>query len=46
VDPDGEVADQYTGTEETSHGVTGIASTYVVDEDGVIQIRERVRTSG
>ena len=46
VDPDGEVADQYSGTEETSHGVTGIASTYVVDEDGVIQIRECVRTSG
>jgi len=37
ADPDGEVAKQYSGTEETSHGTTGIAATYVVDEDGVVQ---------
>ncbi|KAB1197187.1 MULTISPECIES: peroxiredoxin [Haloferax] len=40
ADPDGEVADQYSGTEETSHGVTGIAGTYVVDEDGIVQYEQ------
>ena len=40
ADPDGEVADQYSGTEETSHGLTGIAGTYVVDEDGTIQFED------
>jgi peroxiredoxin len=37
ADPDGEVADQYSGTEQTSHGLTGVAATYVVDEDGVVR---------
>lgn len=40
ADPDGEVADQYSGTEETSHGLTGVAGTYVVDEDGVVQYEQ------
>lgn len=40
ADPDGEVAEQYSGTEETSHGTTGIAATYVVDEDGVVQYEQ------
>jgi peroxiredoxin len=34
ADPDGEVAEQYSGTEETSHGLTGIAGTYVIDNGG------------
>ena len=51
ADPDGEAAEQYSGTEETSHGLTGIAGTYVVDTDGVVryeQVAERVddRTYG
>ncbi|PSP54337.1 peroxiredoxin [Halobacteriales archaeon QS_1_67_19] len=33
ADPDGEVADRYSGTEQTSHGLTAIAGTYVVDTD-------------
>lgn len=37
ADPDGEVAEQYSGVEETSHGLTGIAGTYVIDTDGVVQ---------
>jgi len=37
ADPDGEVADRYSGTEQTSHGLTGIAATYVVDEDGTVR---------
>lgn len=37
ADPDGSVADQYSGTEETNHGVTGVAATYVVDEDGTVR---------
>jgi len=37
ADPDGAVAEQYSGVEETSRGVTGIAGTYVVDEDGVVR---------
>ena len=40
ADPDGEVAEQYSGTEETSHGLTGIAGTYVVDEDGVVRYEQ------
>jgi len=40
ADPDGEVADQYSGTEETSHGLTGIAATYVVDTDGVVRYEQ------
>jgi peroxiredoxin len=37
ADPDGEAADRYSGTVETSHGVTGVAATYVVDGDGVVR---------
>jgi len=37
ADPDGRVADQYSGTEQTSHGLTGIAATYVLDPDGVVR---------
>jgi len=40
ADPDVEVADQYSGTEETSHGTTGIAATYVVDADGVVRYEQ------
>jgi peroxiredoxin len=40
ADPDGEVAEQYSGTEETSHGLTGIAGTYVIDEDGEIRFED------
>ena len=40
ADPDGEVAEQYSGTEETSHGTTGIAGTYVVDTDGVVRYEQ------
>ncbi|WP_435195035.1 peroxiredoxin family protein [Natronomonas sp. EA1] len=40
ADPEGEVAEQYSGTEETSHGVTGIAATYVIDEDGIVQYEQ------
>jgi len=39
-DPDGEVAEQYSGTEETSHGLTGIAGTYVIDSDGVVRYEQ------
>ena len=38
--PDGTVAEQYSGTEQTSHGVTGTAGTYVVDEDGIVQYEQ------
>jgi peroxiredoxin len=41
ADPDGEVAERYSGTERTNHGLTGIAGTYVVDEEGVVRY-ERV----
>ncbi|MFC7136144.1 peroxiredoxin family protein [Halobaculum litoreum] len=37
ADPDGEVAERFSGTEETSHGVTGVAATYVVDGDGTVR---------
>lgn len=40
ADPDGEVAEQYSGTEETAHGLTGVAGTYVIDEDGTIQFED------
>ncbi|WP_152040062.1 peroxiredoxin family protein [Salinigranum salinum] len=40
ADPDGEVADRYSGVEETSHGLTGIAATYVVDDDGTVQYEQ------
>jgi len=40
ADPDGTVADQYSGTEQTSHGLTGIAGTYVVDGDGVVRYEQ------
>lgn len=40
ADPDGAVADQYSGTEETSHGLTGIAGTYVIDGDGVVRYEQ------
>jgi len=40
ADPDGEVADQYSGTEETDHGLTGIAGTYVIDGDGEIRYEQ------
>jgi peroxiredoxin len=40
ADPDGDVADDYSGTEETSHGLTGIAGTYVVDGDGVVRYED------
>ena len=40
ADPDGEVAEQYSGTEQTSHGLTGIAATYVVDTDGVVRYEQ------
>jgi len=37
ADPDGEVAEQYSGTEQTdAGGVTGISGLYVVDEDGEV----------
>ena len=37
ADPDGEVAEQYSGIEETSRGPTGQAALYVVDEDGEVR---------
>lgn len=40
ADPDGEVAEQYSGTEQTSHGLTGIAATYVVDEMGDVEYEQ------
>jgi peroxiredoxin len=40
ADPDGEVAEQYSGTEETSHGLTGVAATYVVDADGTVRYEQ------
>lgn len=40
ADPDGEVAERYSGTEQTSHGLTGIAATYVVDEDGTVRFEQ------
>jgi peroxiredoxin len=40
ADPEGDVAEQYSGIEQTSHGVTGIAGTYVVDTDGVVRYEQ------
>ncbi|WP_117592035.1 peroxiredoxin family protein [Haloprofundus halophilus] len=40
ADPDGEAAEKYSGTEQTSHGLTGIAATYVIDEDGVVRYEQ------
>jgi len=37
ADPEGEVAERYSGTERTSRGVTGVAATYVIDEDGTVR---------
>lgn len=37
ADPDGEVAELYSGTDQTSHGLTGISATYVIDQDGIDQ---------
>ncbi|GAB3669941.1 peroxiredoxin family protein [Halopiger thermotolerans] len=40
ADPDGAVAEQYSGTEETSHGLTGISGVYVVDESGTVRFEQ------
>jgi peroxiredoxin len=40
ADPDGEVAEQYSGTEQTSHGLTGVGATYVIDSDGKVQYEQ------
>lgn len=40
ADPDGAVTEQYSGTEETSFGVTGRAATYVVDQDGEVRYEQ------
>jgi len=40
ADPAGEVARQYSGSEETSHGLTGIAATYVVDAYGTVRYEQ------
>lgn len=40
ADPDGEIAEQYSGTEETSHGLAGVAATYVVDTDGLVRYEQ------
>ncbi|NEU56875.1 peroxiredoxin [Halorussus sp. MSC15.2] len=40
ADPDGDVAEQYSGTEQTSHGLTGVAGTYVVDTDGQVRYEQ------
>jgi peroxiredoxin len=40
ADSEGEVAERYSGTEETSHGLTGIAGTYVIDEDGTVRYEQ------
>lgn len=40
ADPDGAVSEKYSGTEETSHGLTGIAGTYVIDEGGVVRYED------
>jgi|AntDeeMetagen134_2_1112570.scaffolds.fasta_scaffold00991_6 Peroxiredoxin len=40
ADPDGAVAEQYSGTEQTSHGLTGIAATYVIDTDGTVRYEQ------
>ena len=40
ADPEGEAAERYSGTEQTSHGLTGIAATYVIDEDGLVRYEQ------
>ncbi|QSX01121.2 redoxin domain-containing protein [Haloterrigena alkaliphila] len=40
ADPDGEVADRYSGTEETSHGLIGISRVYVIDEEGTVRFEQ------
>jgi peroxiredoxin len=40
ADPNGAVAERYSGTEETSHGLTGIAGTYVIDPDGEVRYEQ------
>lgn len=40
ADPEGEVAEQYSGTQQTSHGLTAVAGTYVVDGDGEIRYEQ------
>lgn len=40
ADPEGEVAEQYSGTERTSYGITGIVGTYVVDTDGTVRYEQ------
>jgi peroxiredoxin len=40
ADPEGEAAERYSGVEETSHGLTGVAGTYVVDPDGTVRYEQ------
>ncbi|WP_134672557.1 peroxiredoxin family protein [Halorussus marinus] len=40
ADPDGSVADQYSGTEQTDHGLTAVAGTYVVDTDATVRYEQ------
>ncbi|MDL5361843.1 peroxiredoxin [Halalkalicoccus sp. NIPERK01] len=40
ADPDGEVAERYSGTEETSHGVTGVSGVYVIDGEGTVRYEQ------
>lgn len=40
ADPNGEVAEQYSGTEQTSHDLTGIAAAYVIDDDDVVRYEQ------
>ncbi|WP_122090775.1 peroxiredoxin family protein [Halalkalicoccus subterraneus] len=39
-DPDGEVAERYSGTERTSHGLTGISGVYVIDSDSEVRYEQ------
>ena len=40
TDPDGEVAEQYSGTERTSHGLTGVVGTYIIDTGGTVRYEQ------
>ncbi len=40
ADPEGEVAARYSGTEQTSHGLTGISGVYVIDSEGTIRYEQ------
>lgn len=40
ADPDGEVAEQYSGIEQTNNGLTGVVGTYLVDVDGVVRYEQ------